>query len=1118
MSEVSKINSILDAWLEYVHLDDYSNARVEASSYKVQLRGINLVNDNLLIDADIFAKLQQEVNQDQKGKQETVWALSFPQIIDVDKGKSYLYPLFSLDVTSILKGDYQEQGWNLDNLTLTEAGDNLATYLRMDDEQREKLITKDGLRRFLETTFELTFDSYQNWMERVNIPRRYREKIQRQPYLFEFGGGRFSYHLREDLKEIKSGAKNLSTGHPAFEYLFGEPKPAKEEVIYMGAFPTHAPTNSQSTALKHAQSEPITAVQGPPGSGKTTLILHVIAQQVVKRALNLIEAGKDINNLTVVSSANKKAVDNVIEKLDEFLQGNLFYLKGGSKDNIESANGAIVQLQKAINFLQTNDFDEELNHSLKQKITQIKDELLAEESKYLELRHQRHLDTERHQYLSDKFQTLQHHLDEIIANLIPLQQRARDLADYNQLPIQSYSLINKYFDQAESQLLKLSQRKRNWLFRLLYWLTGNTEEKIIHHLNSVCQSAILQTSATIFPIKSPTSRLDIIQQASLVREILDKANELKSLQQRLAEKYNDRDNTNKQKDDVYRELKLLEIRLANPLDDFYASFHQKLHEKQQELFKLSYEFLIQQALYNKQNIKQTLELYSSLLSGTPKYKHKLAEKLDEHIKYLSLFFPVITCTLLSIRKMIPWIEECVDRTIIDEAGMIDQHKAFPLLVRSHKAIIVGDPLQIEPIINLSDQRRESYRQTAFINRGLTDKDYHRFSPEEEYSATTYHRAAGASGEGEDNGQGIILKEHFRCQPSIIQFCNQIANYGLEIKTAPVNSLLDSHLIAYDVDGNIVNNVNQEEVDAVCEIIEHLQKQGYSLEDIGVISAFRAQANALKEAILKKFPQFKKEYIGTIHNFQGSEKKVIILSTKVCRPQDNVSWINKRPNLLNVAVSRAKELFILVGNLYRLEKGNLTRRLVEHIRENGDVLEYKSEAEIEAEPGNIIIYDCDHLKIFREAIEQAEEELIIVTPWIRGSESKLFVNDVVSALEREVKVIVIYGYKGNEENDYNDATIENKLRYLFSQYLGSQLIRLGEGRHIESRGTNRRILVRDTKLAIIGSWNWLSHPYRKQCSRTSLNIKPQIRQETSIQFSDLSSIQSIKAEIYQLILK
>ena len=469
--------------------------------------------------------------------------------------------------------------------------------------------------------------------------------------------------------------------------------------------------------------------------------------------------------------------------------------------------------------------------------------------------------------------------------------------------------------------------------------------------------------------------------------------------------------------------------------------------------------------------------------------------------------------------MLPRISECVDRTIIDEAGMIPLHQSFPLLVRSRKAIIVGDPLQIEPVITLSDQRRDNYRQTAFIDKGLTEIDYHCYSPEEEYSATTYHRAAGVTGEDGNTGNGIRLMEHYRCQPSIIQYCNAIAGYGLEIKTEPVDSLLESHLIAYDVEGNIRNNVNEEEVTAVCEIIQHLLDQGYSLKDIGVISAFRAQANALTEAITKKFSQFNRKSVGTIHTFQGSEKKVIILSTKICRLHDNVSWINKRPNLLNVAVSRAKELFILVGNLYRLEKGRLTRQLVEHIREQGIILEYKSEAEIpQQQPGATPIYDCDHLNVFREAIEQAEKELIIVTPWIRGNESKRFVNDIVSALERGVKVTVVYGNKcSNEnENDNNDAEVEQILQQLFSGYTNScsGLIRLGTENYIESRGTNERILVCDSKFVVIGSWNWLSHSYRDYCNKHRENRKAQIRQEISIKISEELSISEIKARISQ----
>lgn len=1114
LNEARKVDAILDAWFDYIALDDYSSARIEvAEQYTV-----NLVRDNVLIKPATFSELQLKVNQRQQGQQEAVWVLSFPQVLDVEKGKTHLCPLFSLDVTSILKGEYQEQGWNLDSLKLIEAGDNLATFLGLDDEQREQLITQDGLRRFLETTFELTFDTYQEWMERVVIPRRSRNQIQRQSYLFKFLGGRFSGNLRRDLKDIKSGSKKwLNPGHPAYEYLRGVPQPPEQEVTYMGAFPTKAPSHSQLTALKHAQTEPLTAVQGPPGSGKTTLILHLIAQQVVKRALSLIEAGENINNLTVVSSTNNKAVENVIEKLDELLQQEsskniFFYLKGGNKTNI---GFGIEQLQQALDYLQKNNFDENHFNSIKQQIKQIKDEWVAEEANYLELRRQRASDEERLPHLLEKIPTLRHSLDEAINARDNFQGRAADLAEYEQLPLEAYRVLKEIFDTAEWRLPK---GRIPWWKRIWLWFTGRTERHILTKTAEVCQPAILNTLNTPFALEVPRSRSVLIQQAQLVRERLDKADELKSVQGKLQKISGDIASIEQQRYEVSRELTSLENNLATPLEDFYTSFHQNFHDKHQELFQLSRKILTQQALYNKKSVKQTLELYSRFLSGNWKDKYKMAENLDEHIKALSLMFPVITGALLSIRNMLPWVEECVDRTIVDEAGMIPLHQTFPLLVRSHKAIIVGDPLQIEPIISLSDQRRDNYRQTAFLDRGLTEIDYHCYSPEEEYSATSYHRAAGASGEDNDKGKGICLIEHYRCQPSIIQYCNTIANYGLEIKTEPVTSIVESNLIAYHVEGNIRNNVNEEEVTAICELIEHLRNQGYSLEDIGVISPFKSQAYALKERLSKIFSRLDPKSIGTIHTFQGSEKRVIILSTKVCEPRDNVGWINKTLNLLNVAVSRAKELFVLVGNLYRLEKaGSYTRQLVEHIRENGVILEYKSEAEIPApEPGAILVYDCDHLKLFREAIEQAEHELMIVTPWIRGSEPKRFVNDIVSALERGVQVTVVYGNKGSEENDNNDDQAETNLQELFFQYSGSRLIRLGREIHIESRGTNQRILVCDTKFAVVGSWNWLSHPYRKQCSRSTINSKIQIRQETSIQLSNSSSILDVKEIIYRLI--
>ena len=110
MDNAAKVDGILNAWFDYIDLDDYNNARIEvANRDKVKQRGIGLVGDSVLIEQAIFEELQQKINQKQQGQQEPVWVLSFPQVLDVEKGKSYLCPLFNLEVTSILKENTEKR-------------------------------------------------------------------------------------------------------------------------------------------------------------------------------------------------------------------------------------------------------------------------------------------------------------------------------------------------------------------------------------------------------------------------------------------------------------------------------------------------------------------------------------------------------------------------------------------------------------------------------------------------------------------------------------------------------------------------------------------------------------------------------------------------------------------------------------------------------------------------------------------------------------------------------------------------------------------------------------------------------------------------------------------------
>lgn len=293
-------------------------------------------------------------------------------------------------------------------------------------------------------------------------------------------------------------------------------------------------------------------------------------------------------------------------------------------------------------------------------------------------------------------------------------------------------------------------------------------------------------------------------------------------------------------------------------------------------------------------------------------------------------------------------------------------------------------------------------------------------------------------------------------------------------------MVGHHLLAYHVEGQITDGENREEIVAVHEIVEHLLKQGYSPSDIGVISAFKLQAEGLKnfrvdgKSLSEKFPVLEKS-IGTVHKFQGSQRRVIILSTRVCRRQDSVSWINRHPNLINVAVSRAEELFILVGNLHRLRAGGFTRELIDHIEKEGILREYKPEcaipAEVKTASQDQLIFDCTHLEVFDQALQEAEQELIIVSPIIKGEAAREFKQKIVPVLGRGVRVQLVHANydetdpRAEVEKSREARELEKLCQEEFNVTLHAAL----------NRATNERYLICDRKFAVTGTWNWLPTP-------------------------------------------
>lgn len=1140
MDITSKVNTLLDAWLHFVKAEDLSGIE---NPEKRRSDGVELLENRLLLNESLFNELQKTLQLIGNKRSDVIWALSFPQIYQEKSNKLVFHPLFSLDITPIFQGRFQAQGWEIEQFRFIEAGKTLTTLLKMEDEQIDQLIIKEGLRSFLKHTFNTNVETFEAWLQQIALPgcleveqwvarsNRSTFGIRRQPYLFEFTGGPFTFKLKQDLREIRDSQNRRwqQPKHPAYEFLFGIPdKTASREVSYLGAFPTpDPPTYSQLDALKYSQSEPITAVQGPPGSGKTTLILHGIAQQVVKRAITLIETGQDINNLTVISSTNNRAVDNVIERIDEDFPIDFFYLRGGKKDVINGVGGAAERLQAAISFLQSANFDEDQYQLLIRDIQLLKRELVNHEQDYLNQRQLREMETNLQAKLQQSIQEQKQKLVRLQQAQTQYTQRSIELSIYREVPETLYQKLQQDFEEAQQSL---PEPNAPWFKQIWFWLTWRTEKQILSRLRQRCQPTISQIQSHQFTLTCPNDRNSLMRQSQKIQTNLARLQDLRYALTQLVQLSSQENEVIQVLANDDKRLEGLNQKLAEPLEDFYCNFHTDYHEQHQKIFRLSQQFLIQKALQQKADVIIALTLYADVLSPDRNTSWQAVKRLTqsqqalvEQIQYLSLIFPVITFGLYSLKNMIPWLDECVDRCIIDEAGMIPLHQAFPLLVRSRRAIIVGDPLQIEPVITQSSETLELYFEQAFTTRGLSQLDYNCYSPAAIESATTYHRAAGASGEIGNLGYGIRLREHYRCQPRIIEFCNRIAGYGLEAKTKQIDSLLGSNLIAYHVEGSITDGVNREEIAAIHEVVQHLIEHGYLPKEIGIVSPFHAQAEAIKnlpirgKSLLEKYPVMK-DSIGTVHKFQGSERRVMILSTRVCRRQDNIAWINRRPNLLNVAVSRAKELLILIGNLYHLDRGQYTRQLVEHIQNEGVVLEFKSEDAIPSEaasaPENAVIHNCDHLEVLGRALREAEQEIFVVAPLVRGMAAEQFIRDVVPVLQRGVKVTVIHANfdDANPQAEIQESKAAQKLKELFAKYPGASLIPL-------QRETNERILVCDRRFAVVGSWNWLSHMYsKKSCADLQSNPSVQLRRETSVLFSGAEALKSVQEKIAQVIQK
>ncbi|XP_062451285.1 helicase MOV-10 [Rhea pennata] len=129
-------------------------------------------------------------------------------------------------------------------------------------------------------------------------------------------------------------------------------------------------------------------------------------------------------------------------------------------------------------------------------------------------------------------------------------------------------------------------------------------------------------------------------------------------------------------------------------------------------------------------------------------------------------------------------------------------------------------------------------------------------------------------------------------------------------------------------------------------------------DIGVISPYRKQVEKIRKAVtsldhdLRKLPDIGLLKVGSVEQFQGQERRVVLISTvRSCSEYlrlDETFKLGflKNPKRFNVALTRAKALLIVVGNPAVLSKDHHWRRFLTYCKEEGGYTGYPYDEEEE----------------------------------------------------------------------------------------------------------------------------------------------------------------------------
>jgi hypothetical protein len=470
------------------------------------------------------------------------------------------------------------------------------------------------------------------------------------------------------------------------------------------------------------------------------------------------------------------------------------------------------------------------------------------------------------------------------------------------------------------------------------------------------------------------------------------------------------------------------------------------------------------------------------------------KRLIAQYRRIAMLHPCFVATSFTLPgKFIAWpsptesvaLTNAIDLLIVDEAGQVSPEIGAPCFALAKRALIVGDVDQIEPIWQVPPHIDGANALSSEIVSGEAGLEAFRESGISAANGSLMRWAQRATpfAKFPERGRGMFLSEHRRCWPEIIDMCNALV-YGGRLQPcredngerAVVPSVGFVHIPGTDRRRGTSRD-NPTEAAAIAKWLAERKDtilSAYPGKTLGklvaVVTPFAAQSRQVSTALSAALGRDHGITVGTVHALQGAERRMVIFSpTYGLGAQPGTTFMDRNRSILNVAISRAQDAFMVFGNMHLFQPtGSHPCAVV------GQML-FGRGSEITGVPAELLVPGSDlppgrlittlegHRDVLREAMSSAQRSLIVVSPFL--TESAIEMDQIEVGISTAARRGVIVRVVSDEQLNKDKAAFRRCVDRLNK---AGATVRLAA-----TQGVHSKMLLVDRSWLVVGSFNWLS---------------------------------------------